>query len=141
MEREKTTFRERELIDQDQLLNQHITNNKETEHAIKDLNDSSVILRAQYACAADASATKSSELITLQKILRNMTNELQQIRQRNRQTLIGQEEKVKLIEKLKNDEIELETKLNKCMDRSMSAQDRLRNLNEFVEVCFGRIHE
>lgn len=115
-------------------MGHQLKNNKETEQAIAELNDRAVLLRAQNNRFADDVTTQTNELITFKKILRSLSNQLQQIRQKNRQLLIDIEERSKTIEEMKDEEKLLDGKFKKFMNLNTSAQDRLKNLDEFVEV-------
>lgn len=133
-----TEQRVNELNEQNEFLGHQIKNNKETEQAIAELNDRAVLLRSQNSRFADDVTAQANELITLKKTLRSLSHQLQRIRQKNRQLLIDVDEKTRSIETMKDEEKLLDGKLKKFANLNTTAQDRLNNLDEFVEVLDAR---
>lgn len=130
------TQKTQELAQQTDFLNHQITNNKECEYAIEELNQRTAITHSRLLECNDKLQLKSNELISMKKYLKNLINNLQQKRQKNRQAAIDCEKKSKLIEKLKSVENDLKEKLKSLNDKNSGAQDRLRHFNELVEVRF-----
>lgn len=138
--REQTARKTTELQEQIEFLNQQINNNKESELSIENLNHETAGIRLRLAQIHDDVQLKSNELITAKRLLQNQSNHLQQIRQKNRQAIIEREAKTKAIDELKTITTELNEKLKKFSNKRGNAQDRLKHLDELVEVKKKKQH-
>lgn len=126
--------KENELQEYMDFLKQQIANNKESEYAIEQLNSRVANIRSRLLECQDIVQTQSGELVSLRKLLKNLTNNLQQKRQKNRQTAVECEKRAANIEKLKDIESGLKKKLKKIGDKNINAQDRFKHFNELAEV-------
>lgn len=137
----KRTERKRdELYEQDAFLGHQLRNNREAEEAIAEINGRAVALRTQNSRAVDAVATQTNEVLTLKKMVRSIGHQLQRARQQTRHLMRNVDEKSRHIEAIKDEERQLEAKVHKFADLNATAQDRLRNMDEFVEAEEKCIH-
>lgn len=129
-----------ELNEQTEFLNQQITNNKESEFMISELNEQISKVRSQLTQYNEEIQLKANDLITLRRQLQHDTNCLQQMRQKNHKAAIELDSKTKQIAKLKEVVDELSSKMGKIQNEKDNAEDRLRNLDELFEDEEKSIH-
>lgn len=129
-----------ELNEQTEFLNQQITNNKESEFMISELNEQISKVRSQLTQYHEEIQLKANDLITLRRQLQNDTNCLQQMRQKNHKAAIELDSKTKQIAKLKEVVDELSSKMGKIQNEKDNSEDRLRNLDELFEDEERSIH-
>lgn len=129
-----------ELNEQTEFLNQQITNNKESEFMISELNEQISKVRSQLTQYHEEIQLKANDLITLRRQLQNDTNCLQQMRQKNHKAAIELDSKTKQIAKLKEVVDELSSKMGKIQNEKDNSEDRLRNLDELFEDEEKSIH-
>ena len=125
------------MRDQTEFLEQQIQNNKEAELAIMDLNSHATAVRSQLCAVTEAVDLQSNEVLTMKKFMQNLTNRLQQMRQKYRAGIVEREKLGKKIEDLMSVLEELKTKLQNFGDKHANAQDRLKHLNDLFEVGVG----
>lgn len=130
----KSEQQHQQLKEQMEFLEQQLQNNRETERAIAQLNDDQARVRTElHECTEDVTL-RINEYVTLKKLLQNTTNRLQQRRHRNRLAAKEQREKEAAVEKTTRTYAELREKFEQFQGRRFNAQERLRHLDELVEV-------
>lgn len=132
-----TAKKELESRDQTEFLEQQIQNNKEAELAIMDLNSHATVVRSQLCVVTEAVDLQSNEVLTMKKFMQNLTNRLQQMRQKYRAGIVEREKLGRTIEDLMGVLEEFKTKLQNFGDKHANAQDRLKHLNDLFEVGLG----
>lgn len=115
-------------------LNQQIGNNHEIELENTDYNDKMARKQIHLGQANETFQLHSNEMVTFRQILRGQSEKLQQLRRKNRQTVLEREAKAEVIKKLQSTCEELSEKLKKMRNQTDSAQNRLKQLDELVEA-------
>ena len=126
--------RTKEIQEHQEFLDRQIENNKEVERAIANLNDEVTQIRYRLQEESEALVLDTSEFLSVKKLLHNVANCLQQQRQQNRQKTVEQQEKEKVFENGKTIYENLKTKYDEFVGKNFNAQDRLKHLDELVEV-------
>lgn len=126
--------KQNELRIQTVFLQQQIGNNRDIELDSGECNDRIARKQIQFGRLNDAFDLDTSEWNTAKQILRSQSEKLQQLRRQNRQAMIDREAKNKAIAALKGTCEELSDKLKKMHNQSDSAQNRLKQLDELVEM-------
>lgn len=131
--RQLTTEKVAELQMQIVFLKQQIENNREIESENVENNDRIARKQIQLSQLNETVQLESNEIITLKQILRSQSTKLEQLRRKNRQTIIERETKIEAIATLSTTCQELSEKIKKMADQKDSAQSRLKELDHLFE--------
>lgn len=123
-----------EETEQNHFYNQQLQNNRDTERAIAELNTHTAKLRERSTELGEIISIKTMELATVKKIVHNEALLLQKERMKNRQANNLKESKLILFEKEEEEYAVLQKKNDTFKSRNLSAQDRLRQLDEMTEA-------
>lgn len=115
-------------------LKQQVGNNREIELEKSDYNDKIARKQIQLSQLDDTLQLESNEMITFKQILRGQSEKLQQLRRKNRQSIVETEAKGEAINRLIVTCQELSEKMEKMVNHTESAQNRLKQLDELVEA-------
>lgn len=114
-------------------LRQHIQNNEEIEAENKEFTEK--ITRQQFELGElnDAIQLDSTEVDACTRGMRNANEKLQQMRRKNRHTIVEREAKEKAVADLNVTCQESEEKLKKMTNQMTNAQNRMKQLDDLVE--------
>lgn len=132
--KEYSLIKTNELKEQIDFLDQQIQNNKDTEFTIAELNVETSKLRSKLTDLVEMVALYNNELATTKKTVYNVSMRLNRQRQKNRQELTEIKDKEVLLEKEKQNYEQLMKREEIFKSRNLSAQDRLRQLDEMMEI-------
>lgn len=121
------------MKEQVEFLEQQITNNKESELMISELNVEISKIRNQLNKFSEDIQLQTNVLITLRRQVQHDTNCLQQLRQKNHKASIDCDRKTKEIAKLKEIINELTSKVETIETEKNNAGDRLRHLDALMD--------
>lgn len=115
-------------------LKQQVGNNREIELEQSDYNDKIARKQIQLSQLDETLQLESNEMITFKQILRNQSEKLQQLRRKNRQSIVNTEAKGKATNQLMVTCQELSDKMDRMVNHTENAQNRLKQLDELVEA-------
>lgn len=124
----------RELKEQEEFFEQQVQNNREAERCIVELNADTARLRHTLNDAIESAALRSNEFMTTKKLAQNLANRLQQQRNHNRQATKDQQDKETAHEQAIATFTMLKEKFERFNGKRFNAQERLKHLDELVEV-------
>lgn len=127
-------LQEEQLKHQTEFLERLLENNREVVEQIEVLNGETASARKLLQAACDDLVLTTNESVTTKKLSQNVTNRLQQQRQKNRMAakdVIDKEDGIERGEKMLG---ALQAKLKRFSDKNWDAQERLRSLDEMVET-------
>lgn len=124
----------RELKEQEEFFEQQVQNNREAERCIVELNADTARLRHTLNDTIESVALRSNEFMTTKKLAQNMANRLQQQRHHNRQAAKDQQDKEAAHEQGIKTFTMLKEKFECFNGKRFNAQERLKHLDELVEV-------
>lgn len=101
---------------------------------IDDLNGEITIARHALTVLVDDVALKVNESVTLKKLSQSVTNRLQQQRYKNRLAAKDVIDKEEAVERIKRFVEALQQKLKRFSDKNWDSQERLRSLDELIEL-------
>lgn len=131
--------KKQELQEHVEFLEHQVENNKAAERRITELNENTLRLRRQLTELEEVAVLKTNELITLRKLSQNLAGRLTQQRYKNRQSHRDHEEKQAALENAKITCETLQEKMNSFINRNFSAQDRLKHIQDLIEVWLNII--
>lgn len=120
-----------------EFLNHQVENNKAVENKIAEMNDKILRIRRKLTDLEDEMTLQTNELVTLRKLVQNLAGRLTQQRYQNRQSYRDHDEKQASFDKGIVTYEALQKQMNSFIDRKFSAQDRLKHIEELMEVTFG----
>lgn len=126
------TDKKSELKECETFLNQQIQINREIQLEIDEVNDKIAKLRLEKNQLSEKIAFETNESISMKRIMQSKSNELQKIRQKNRETKIDCENNRQTIEKMQNVLANLMADNQELMKKSDCAQSRLQQFNELM---------
>lgn len=124
----------RELKEQEEFFEQQLQNNREAESSIVALNADTAHIRHALNDAIESVALRSNEFMTTKKLAQNMAHRLQQQRHHNRQALKDQQDREAAHEHAIATFAMLKEKFERFSGKRLNAQERLKHLDELVEV-------
>lgn len=134
-----TERKSQELKEHVEFLDHQIANNKAIEMRTAEVNDKTIRIRRKLNDLEEETTLQANELITLRKLNQNLAGRLVQQRYQNRQSKRDHDEKKITFEKGIATLEALEKQMNSFIDRKFSAQDRLKHIEELVEVRLFRL--
>lgn len=136
IEKSKATAakKNQELKEHIEFLDHQVENNKAVDHKIAEMNDKILRIRRKLTDLEDATTLQSNELVTLRKLSQNLAGRLTQKRYQNRQSHRDHDEKQTAFEKGIVTFEALQKQMNSFIDRKFSAQDRLKHIEDLMEV-------
>lgn len=136
IEKAKTTAQKKnqELKENVEFLDHQVENNKAVENRIAEMNDKILRIRRKLTDLENDATLQSNELVTLRKLSQNLASRLTQKRYENRQSYRDHDEKQIVFEKGIATFETLQKQLNSFIDRKFSAQDRLKHIENLMEV-------
>lgn len=123
-----------ELKEHIEFLDHQVENNKAVEFKIAELNDKTIRIRRKLTDVEDEITLQTNELVTMRKLSQNLAGRLTQQRYKNRQSHREHDEKQITFEKGIATFEALQKQMNSFVDRKFSAQDRLKHIEELMEV-------
>ena len=121
-----------ELKEQEDFLNELITNNKEVDLEILHLNEETSTVRKRFEKMNEGSALLENQVGLLRKHVQIVEQRVQQQRQRNKQIIKEKSEKEINFEKNDEDFYNLNERYKKLIEKHLSTQERLNILEEMV---------
>lgn len=126
--------RQEKLIRMIAKSDQQATNGRELELQIEELNEKISLERNKLNQATDSIALKSSELEVLKKNVVQISKELIEQRQKNRQFATEKETSEKTLEEWKQVQESLQKRFDTFKGKSYNLQERLRELDQLIEI-------
>lgn len=129
-----TEKKNQELKEHIEFLNHQVENNKAVDNKIAEMNDKILRIRRKIVELEEVATLQSNELVTLRKLSQNTAGRLTQQRYKNRQSYRDHDEKQIAFEKGVLTFEALQKQMNSFIDRKFSAQDRLKHIEDLMEV-------
>lgn len=129
-----TEKKNQELKEHIEFLDHQVENNKAVESKISEMNDKILKVRRKLTDLEEATTLQTNELLTLRKLTQNLAGRLTQQRYKNRQSHREHDEKQSSFEKGIVTFETLQKQMNSFIDRNFSAQDRLKHIEDLMEV-------
>lgn len=126
--------RNRQLKEQMEFLEQQLQNNRETERLIAHMNEELVRCRHDLNECTEDVTLRTNDFLTMKKLTQTTTNQLHQQRHKNRQAAKEQVEMEAANEQAQKTYAELREKFERFQGRRFNAQERLKHLDDLVEV-------
>lgn len=123
-----------ELKEHTEFLEHQVENNKSVEIKIAEMNDKILRIRRKLTDLEDETTLQTNELVTLRKLVQNLAGRLTQKRYQNRQSYRDHDDKKATFEKGIATFEALQKQMNSFIDRKFSAQDRLKHIEDLMEV-------
>lgn len=134
-----TDKKNQDLKEHVEFFHHQVENNKIVELKISEMNDKIIVIRRKLTDLEDETTLQSNELITLRKLSQNVAGRLTQQRFQNRQSQRDHDDKKIAFDKgIVTCEM-LQKQMNSFIDRKFSAQDRLKHIEDLMEVKYLEI--
>lgn len=129
-----TKMKKDRLMDVTRKFDMQVADNKELELHIEDLNAGQSALRQKYTSLQEALQSNSSELASLRKEVQNIAQKLSNQRSLNKRLVQEENDKEAACRKSVGELETLKKKHENFKSKTMNAQERLKQLDEFVEA-------